>query len=137
MSKFDNILDNDYMKIQEFTFRSFIFIFILLILLIFSVLFIHKERFYTNAISFINEDMACIVVSDEVLEIIKQRKELLINDISYDFNIEKIEKKRNMYFVYAKFSFKISGLDDNNYKIFLGKESLMKYIIRKLRKGES
>ena len=107
---------------------------IILLIIIIMILFLKKENYYQNYISFVNGKNALLIVDKDYLNYLNQEKKIVLNDITFNYNIDKIEEKENNYVVSIHFINDIS-LKTNFYKIILDKESLLAYLIRTI-KGE-
>lgn len=126
----NNIFDREYMKVNDLTFRYCVISLLLIIALISSLLIVKKDRIYQNKISFIDGKNALVLVDKNILSNIKDNKKIIINDISYEYSIEKIEENEEVYLVSIKFIVELQNIKANVYEINLGNESLLKYIIR-------
>ena len=111
---------------------NLIFIFGLLVILA-MIFFIKKEEYYQNIITFINNKEAIIMVEKDYLNIVKEKNKLIMNKISYEYNIDKIEEGENIYFVYIHFDIELN-INSEYYKIYLKKERLIEYFIRITRR---
>ena len=130
----DNIFDNNRLSLyREFKRYSILFIFIV-ILLNLGLFTIKKERIYENSLYFSKLDRAYLFTNKDILKILKERQKILIDDVEYDFIIEKIEKQDNNFLVYISFPIELATSIDK-YQINLGKEKLLDFIIR-IIKGE-
>lgn len=130
-----SLFDNDYIKINDLAFKYGITSIIILIFFIISIVYLQKSHFYQNAIKFIEKNRGVLLVEKQYINDVKEKNELLLNDISMKYDIEKIEKQDNMYYVYIKFAFEIERIDVNTYKILLDRESVIKYIVRIIKGG--
>lgn len=134
MRSLNNIFDDNYMKINDYAFKRIIFVFILIAILFLIVIFIKKEKLYKNAINFINNKEAYILTDAKVMNNIVEEKSFYLNNVKYDYNVVKIEEQESMYLIYVNFSMELD-VNVNTYTFVLEKESILKYIVRKL-KGE-
>lgn len=126
--------DSDRFIFNKTFIYNMIFIIILLEILLLLTL-IKKDIYYQNIITFIDSKNACIYVEKDYLNSIKDKKKLIINDIDYEYNIEKIEEKNDIYFVYISFDIELK-INEDYYKIFMGKEKLIEYFIRIIKKNK-
>lgn len=131
MVKMNNnpIFDDSYNEIKKFSYKYLIIVLLVIVLIIVLLLVVKKQRYYVNQIEFIDNKNAYLIIDNDNLEIIKNNKKLYIDDISYDFDIDKIEEKNMIYFVNIHFPIDLL-VSTNKYKVYLGNESFMNYIIR-------
>ena len=113
---------------------NLIFIIILLVILL-ALILIKKDIYYQNVITFTDNKSACIYVEKDYLNSIKNKKKIIIDDVDYEYNIEKIEEKKDIYFVYINFNIELK-IDEDYYKIFMGKEKLIEYFIRIIKNNK-
>lgn len=130
----NSVFDNDKRYIKMLLIKYSIFTFIGLIVFLALGLLITKKYYYQNVITFENEEKAYILVEKNYLEMVKKQNKLIIDDITYDYNIERIEDKNKMYLVEIKFTIPVK-IENNVYKIMLEHESIIKYILRTIRGG--
>ena len=130
----NSVFDNDKRYIKMLLIKYSIFTFIGLIVFLALGLLITKKYYYQNVITFENEEKAYILVEKNYLEMVKKQNKLIIDDITYDDNIERIEDKNKMYLVEIKFTIPVK-IENNVYKIMLEHESIIKYILRTIRGG--
>ena len=107
---------------------------IMLILIIVLFLLIKKKRTYENSFYFSGENGAILLANKEATSYLKDKRKIFIDDIEYDFIIEKIEKKDNNFLIEIAFSVKIDTSTDR-YQLIIGEETILNYIIR-IVKGE-
>ena len=123
----------DDIKINRLTIKYSIITVVILIILISLMIIIRKDRYYANRIQFIDNKKAYILVDKNVFEEVKSNNKIILNDISYDFSIEKIEEQEVMI---ANITFNQELVVNTNiYKIQLEDENLISYITR-IIKGE-
>ena len=99
-----------------------------------SLVLLEKEHYYENIIEFINDDTAVIIVDKKSINMIKEREKILLGDLLSSYSINKIEESDKNYIVSINIKEKVN-IYTNKYRIFLGKEKIIEYIIRIL-KGE-
>ena len=93
----NSVFDNDKRYIKMLLIKYSIFTFIGLIVFLALGLLITKKYYYQNVITFENEEKAYIFVEKNYLEMVKKQNKLIIDDITYDYNIERIEDKNMLY----------------------------------------
>ena len=107
---------------------------LMVIFLIVGLLLVKKDHIYENNLYFSALDRACLFTNKETLAILKKKKKIFVDKVEYDFIIEKIEKKDNLYLVNISFPIELKTQEEK-YQIVLGKESILEFIIR-IVKGE-
>ena len=66
-----------------------------------------------------------------MVEQVKKSKKIIIDEIESDYSINKIEVLKDVCFIYINIDSRT--INDKTYKIYLGKERVLEYIIRVLR----
>ncbi len=111
--------------------------FIILLFLLFSfLLFIKKSHYYENIIQSMGDNKAIMIVDKKYINLIKNKKNIIIKDLEVDYNIEKIEENENNYLLYIQFEMEIVFNDISKYKVFLEKESILEYFIRIIKEDK-
>lgn len=129
-----NLLNNDDRKIYSLSFRyNAIFAFLTLVLIISSVL-LKKDCYYQSIIKFVDSKKSLILVDKNYLESVKNSKSLILNDVNFDYSIDKIEESEENYLVTISFKENLK-INHENYRIYLGKERIIRYILRIMRGG--
>ena len=123
------IFNDDYLETKKQSYKYLIVVIIVILLLVVFLLVIKKQRYYVNQLEFLDNKNAYIIVDKDILNTIKNKKQLFIDDISYDFDIDKIEENNMIYFVNIHFSSDLL-VNTKIYKVYLNNESFMNYIIR-------
>ena len=131
MLKMNNnpIFDDDYLEIKKQSYKYLLIVILVIALTIVLLFVIKKQRYYVNQLVFFDNRNAYIIVDKNNLDMMKNKKQLFIDDISYDFDIDKIEEKNMIYFVSIHFSIDLL-VNTKIYKVYLDNESFMNYIIR-------
>ena len=129
-----NLFNSVDREIMNNTFKYNVCFFIILLLIFFSLFFIKINNYYENNISFINDKNAVIIIDKNYLERIKNNNKILLNDVCFDFNIDKIEEIEKGYLININFESELN-LNTSMYKIYLDSESLFKFIVETI-KGE-
>jgi len=125
----NNIFNFEQKKINNKTTFYISIIIILIILLIIGLLLIKKEKSYQDGLIHDEENNYYLIVKKNYLNELKRQNKLLIENIEYDFKIEEIEKRDDIYIVKIIFPIKLKNIADS-YKIILGRENIIEYIIR-------
>ena len=123
------IFNDDYLETKKQSYKYLIVVMIVILLLVVFLLVIKKQRYYVNQLEFLDNKNAYIIVDKNILDTIKNKKQIFIDDISYDFDIDKIEENNMIYFVNIHFSSDLL-VNTKIYKVYLDNESFMNYIIR-------
>ena len=123
------IFNDDYLETKKQSYKYLIVVMIVILLLVVFLLVIKKQRYYVNQLEFLDNKNAYIIVDKDILDTIKNKKQIFIDDISYDFDIDKIEENNMIYFVNIHFSSDLL-VNTKIYKVYLDNESFMNYIIR-------
>ena len=124
-----SIFDDDYSAIKTMMRKYLLIVLVLLGVLMLLLFKVSKERYYENMIEFTSDKKACLLVTKDVLKSVRQNHKIIISNNDYDYNIEKIEENGENYLVHISFDISLK-LDSQTYKIILGKENMISYIIR-------
>ena len=128
MNELNNIFDDDKIFLKKIN-KKYLLITIFILFFILILLFqVEKNNYYENIIMMENEKI--IVVDKNYINEIKSKKEIIIGDINFNYSINKIEKKNNLYFLSIKIVPETETISENTYRILLGKEKIIDYIIR-------
>lgn len=126
--KFSNLFDNDYIRIHNSILKYGLICIFLGSILFVSLFFYKKEYRYENAINFISEKEACLIVDSYIKDKIINGNKIELNAVWYDYEVLKVEES-TMYLVYIQFKMDVV-VNTNKYSVKLGDESLYKYIVR-------
>lgn len=130
MNILSDIFDTDRIRIMEDK-RKYMVILIVIFLII-TILFIHeKDRYYTNTITNVG-DQKVLIVEKDMIDSIKSSNKIIIDDLESDYSINRTEVLQDVCFVYINLEY--NDIHNNTYKIYLGKERVLDYIIRILIK---
>lgn len=132
MKKLEKVFDNNYLELSYFSFKYGIISIILAFLIIISLLVIKKNYFYINSIAFTSSNTGMIVVDNSRINDLKKINQIIVGDMVVNYNIEKIEETDDVYLVDIKFNEELK-INENIYKVFLFKESILEYIIRVMK----
>ncbi len=128
MNELNNIFNDDKVFLKKIN-KRYLLITVCIIFFILIILFrVEKNNYYENLIMMENEII--IVVDKNYINEIKSKKEIIIGDINFNYSINKIEKKNNLYFLSIKIVPETETIRENTYRILLGKEKIIDYIIR-------
>ena len=131
MNLLSNIFDIDRIKIMEVNRKYMIFLVTIVLFLTFGLFCIKKDYYYINTITNVGENIV-LVVEKDMINNIKNKKRIIVDDIENDYSINKVEELQDVCFVYVNMDYK--NIHDKMYKIYLGKENVLEYIIRILKK---
>ena len=131
MNLLSNIFDIDRIKIMEVNRKYMNFLVTIVLFLTFGLFCIKKDYYYINTITNVGENIV-LVVEKDMINNIKNKKRIIVDDIENDYSINKVEELQDVCFVYVNMDYK--NIHDKMYKIYLGKENVLEYIIRILKK---
>ena len=132
MNLLNNILDTDQIQINKFS-KVYIKILLGMLILLLLLLLIKKNYYYENELIYDNTNI--ILLSDKnTINKIKNSKVILVNDIESDYSINRIIDKNDTCYVDIKLNSNIEGFSSGKYKILLGKETILEYFIRIIKK---
>ncbi len=130
MNILSDIFDTDRIRIMEDKRKNMVIL--IVIFLIITILFIHeKDRYYTNTITNVG-DQKVLIVEKDMIDSIKNNNKIIIDDLESDYSINRVEVLQDVCFVYVNLEY--NEIHNNTYKIYLGKEKVLDYIIRILIK---
>lgn len=98
------------------------------LLIMLLLIFLKKYSFYKNIIMFDNNEIT-LFVDKEHVDVIKNGSEIMVDNVNYNYNIEKIEENNDLYLITITFPYEVK-LNEKYYKIFIKKESFLNYFIR-------
>ena len=124
-----NIFNDEDRKIYNIAFKYNFMFFVILLMIVFSLILWKKDYYYQNIINFLDNKKALIFVNKDYIKDVTSKNSLLINNIDFKYNINKIEEKEDGYILSIDFNKEIN-IKTNLYKILLRKESLLEYIVR-------
>lgn len=130
MNLLSNIYNLDNIEISNVN-RKYIALITVFMAVITISLLLTKNIYLENSFT-VMEDKLLLVTNN--VNIIKDNNKIIINDIKYDYSIDKIEQYDNNYLVTVIINNMINNINQGNYKIYLGKERIIDYIIRIIRK---
>ena len=133
MNKF-NIFDIDFLNIKRLTWKYLWIVIVTLITLLILLIFLKKEKVVIASFNFIDGTKAYVEFRKVNINSLDNIQKVIINEISYDFSIEMIEEKDDVYVMMVLFKEEIKT-EGQICRLFLGKESMIGYIIR-IIKGE-
>lgn len=129
-----NIFNKIDRELMVDSFKYNVTIFTILLIIISLSFFIKKKFFYQNTINYVDNKNAILLVDKQNINIVKEYQELIINNLSMNYNIDTIEENDNYYLVKIHFDIEINS-KALLYKIMLQDETLIKYIIRIIKGG--
>ena len=132
MDLLNNVFNVDDNEINKFNIK-YIKVLIITILLIVTLFIIKKDYYYGNDI-IISENMMAIVVDKSVLNKVKNKNTILVNEIENKYSINKIIDEGNICYIDITLNTDIENISNSKYKILLGKETIFEYIIRVIKK---
>ena len=127
-----SIFNNIDRRIYNVAFKYNVIFLGILLLIIFSIVLLKKNYYYQNTIIFKDGNQADLVVDRNYLNNINNNDILILNNVDFKYNIDRVEEIETNYIVSIHFNNEIK-INTNTYKVLLGEESLLKYIVRMMR----
>ena len=131
MNLLNDIFDVDKNRIMEVNKKYMVTMIIIVLFVIALLYFFKKDCYYENKITNVGDNVV-LIVEKEMINDIKNNKKIIIDGILNDYSINRIESLQDICFVYIKIDYK--NINDNTYRIYLGKERVLDYIVRILKK---
>ncbi len=132
MNLLNNLFNSDDIIIKK-TNKCYLIISITIIVIVGCLLLIKVNKYYINNYNIIDNSIILTVFKDNINDI-KTTKEIILNEIKENYNINTITQVNDNYLVNISIKTTINNLSDGKYKIYLGKERLFDYIIRIIKK---
>ena len=133
MKLLNNIFDLDQIEINKINKICLRALIIIVWILFVGVVFIKKDYYYENVLIKENDNIIFLVDKDEMNNI--QNKEgVLINKIQSKYSINKIISCEDICYVDINITTNMENITGNKYKILLGKERIIEYLIRIIKK---
>lgn len=130
MNLLTNLFDDNW-EIISINKRSLLLV-IIFIALIVILLLVKMDNYYQNVFN-VFENKLSLLVEREYLNRIKSSKEIIIDGIKYDYDIVDIEPIDKNYIMHISLHTSLKNNRQGSYKIYLGKERLFDFIIKKFR----
>ena len=108
--------------------RLWIIIIISILLGLFLFLY-EKDYYYTNNL-IISDNNIGLVVTEPYINKIKQNNKIIVDNIENNYSIKKISSLNNLTIVYIKLKIMQDNIQNTEYKVYLGKEKIIEYIVR-------
>lgn len=131
MSLLNNVFNYDDIEIVNLN-KKYYLVLILIIVIIVMLFLIKKDNYYVNTFSSLDETV--LLVESKYLDKIKSSKEIVINDIKYDYSVNIITPVDSSFLVSINLNHKVKNTNHGVYKINIGKERLFDYIVRIIKK---
>ena len=128
MSLLSDFFDGDNYELISLN-KKYIIVILLMIFIMILLILIKKDIYYQNSFNVI-ENNVVLLVEKNYVNIVKENKKIIINDIKYDYKINTIEQVNNNFLINIKLDTELININYGSYKIFLGKERLFDYIIK-------
>ncbi len=125
----NNSLFLDQLIIKRESVKRLLIVIGISIILILFLFFYCKEYYYTGTLSVVNNEIALMIPKDQLNEI-KTKNIIIIDGIQNNYNINKISNMKDFLMVYIYLKTKQENIQNQEFKIYLGKEKIIEYIIR-------
>ena len=133
MLLFNDIFNQDDIKINYFN-KRYLKIIIVIVIILFLVLFLIKKNYYYENDIIQNSDGIILLVDKDMINSIKRQRTIVINNIESDYDINKVINDKDICYLEINLKTDIKNIEKAKYKIFLGKETILEYIIRIIKK---
>ena len=131
MNMLNNLFNYDEIEINNIN-KKYIILIVIIVVTIILLLLMKKDNYYDNTFTIIDGKIV-LISNDKEINKIKDNKELFINDIKYDYSIEGLEVLDDNVLVSINLDTVINNINHGTYRIYLGKESMFNYIIKKIK----
>ena len=125
----NNVFNHEKIEITEVNNRHMVIVMFLALVIMIMLFTIKKDHYYVNTITKVGDEYVLVVEKDKLNNILGKNK-ITINNKEMNFSINKKEVLEEVSFLYVKIENNIEIKQNSTYKIHLGKESLIEYIIR-------
>jgi predicted RND superfamily exporter protein len=125
----NNVFNHEKIEITEVNNRHMVIVMFLALVIMIMLFTIKKDHYYVNTITKVGDEYVLVVEKDKLNNILGKNK-ITINNKEMNFSINKKEVLEEVSFLYIKIENNIEIKQNSTYKIHLGKESLIEYIIR-------
>ena len=129
MNLLNSVLLIDQIKIKKESIPKLWIIVIISILLGLFLFLYEKDYYYTNNL-IISDNNIGLVVTKPFVDKIKQNNQIIVDNIENNYSIKKISSLNNLTIVYIKLKIKQDNIQNTEYKVYLGKEKIIEYIVR-------
>ena len=129
MNLLNNVFNHEKIEIMEVNSRHMIIVMFLVLIIMVMLFTLKKDIYYVNTITKVGDEYV-LVVEKDMLNNIQNKNKITINNEEMDFSINKKEVLEDVSFLYIEIKKDIEINHNCTYKIHLGKENLIEYIIR-------
>ena len=113
--------------------KKYLIIIIIVILLIILFLVIKIDNIYHNSFDFTN-GKTVILVEKEYINKVKETNKIEIEGIMCGYSINEIMPFNDNFLIDVKLNTSMRNINNGTYKVYLGKERIIDYIIRIIKK---
>ena len=128
LSLLNSIFDLDQIELHRI-YKKCIKICIIIIFVLTVFLIIKKDQYYENSYMK-NEDKFLLIVDKNIVNIIRNKDSILVNDLESNYSINNVLDNGDICYLDINLTTNISNKEKGKYRIFLGKETFLEYIIR-------
>ena len=132
MNLLNNIYNFDDIELVNKN-KKYLVLITLFLIIIISLLIIKKDNYLENSYT-IMDDKIVLITDKDNLNKIQETNKIIIDDIKCDYKIVEIENFDNNILVSIVLNNNIKSNNQGIYKIYLGKERMLDYIIRIIKK---
>ena len=129
----NDIFNIEQIEINRLIKKYFKILIVIIILSITLLFYIENDCYYTNNLV-TGEDSILLVVDKEMVNEVQNKSNIFVNDISSNYSINRIIPDGDICYIDVNLGTNIIDNGDMKYKIFLGKEKMIEYFIRTIKK---
>ena len=132
MNLLNSLFNADEIEINNVN-KKYLILLISMVVIIILLLLIKKNNYYHSSFT-VNDNNIVLLVEKDYVNKVKKTNKIIIDNIENTYSISNITPVDSIYIVSIKLNTKIDNLNPGEYKVYLGKESLFKYIFRIIKK---
>ncbi len=133
MKQSNSVFNLDEITIKKVNYHNLAMTLFLVILIIGILIFFKKNYYYKNML-IKDKDSIFLVVDKEMVDVISDSKKIIVNKISSGYSINKIIDYSDICYVEIMFDNNITNIQNTEYQLLLGKETIFEYFIRIIKK---
>ena len=105
-------------------------IFVLIMFFLAPLLFLVDKNYYYEGNIMIDEDNIFLIVDKDMVNEVKNKKNILINNISSNYSINRIITDNDICYLDVNLEINILNKQNMTYRVFIRKEKMIEYFIR-------